>query len=420
MEPRLALLAGGDRFEDFYDKIGVSIDIFRTQLTGGWLFNYVDAFRSAGVQTVLFFASARVSEPLHFIHEPTGTPVWILPNPRVHRVLRKAQQRFSPRSSAVSSAASYASTPLRSLRRALDRERCDAILCQEYESTRFDLCVLMGRLHGLPVYATYQGANQTRGWPEGLIRRFSVRHCSGLIIAAGSEIHRVRDVYGVRPERVAHIANPVDVAGWQPIARSLARKKLGIPQEARVVEWHGHVQVWRKGLDILLDAWELVCAEHPDRNLLLLLVGTGRNTAELKRRVEGNPRIRWIYRFVHDRGELWTYLCAADVYTLSSRHEGFAVAPLEAMASGLPIVAANASGVTDLLRGGEAAGGLVVPREDPAALAAALRRVLEEPELARELGARARRRAEQEFSLEVVGRRLRKFIFPDRARGDAD
>ncbi len=49
MEPRLALLAGGDRFEDFYDKIGVSIDIFRTQLTGGWLFNYVDAFRSASL-----------------------------------------------------------------------------------------------------------------------------------------------------------------------------------------------------------------------------------------------------------------------------------------------------------------------------------------------------------------------------------
>jgi len=278
----------------------------------------------------------------------------------------------------------------------------------------------MGRLHGLPVYATYQGANQTRGWPEGLIRRFSVRHCSGLIIAAGSEIHRVRDVYGVRRGRVAHIANPVDVTGWQPIERSLARKKLGIPQEARVVEWHGHVQVWRKGLDILLDAWELVCAEQPDRNLLLLLVGTGRNTAELKRRVEGNPRIRWIDRFVHDRGELWTYLCAADVYTLSSRHEGFAVAPLEAMACGLPVVAADASGVTDLLHGGEAAGGLIVPREDPAALAAALLRVLDDAALARELGAQARRRAEEEFSLEVVGRRLREFVFPDRARGDSD
>jgi glycosyltransferase involved in cell wall biosynthesis len=135
--------------------------------------------------------------------------------------------------------------------------------------------------------------------------------------------------------------------------------------------------------------------------------------------VEGNPRVRWVDRYVHDQNELWAYLCAADVYALPSRHEGFAVAPLEAMACGLPVVAADASGVADLLPGGEADGGLIVPREDPAALAASLLRVLDDEGLARELGARARRRAEQEYSLEVVGSHLRDFIFPDRVSRDA-
>lgn len=60
--------------------------------------------------------------------------------------------------------------------------------------------------------------------------------------------------YAVPPEKIAHIANPVDVANWQPVERSEARAGLGIPPDARVVEWHGHVQVWRKGLDVLLDA----------------------------------------------------------------------------------------------------------------------------------------------------------------------
>jgi glycosyltransferase involved in cell wall biosynthesis len=160
--------------------------------------------------------------------------------------------------------------------------------------------------------------------------------------------------------------------------------------------------VWRKGLDVLLDAWGLVCAERPDRDLLLLLVGQGRNTGELRRRVEGDRRVRWIDRYVH----------AADVYTLPSRHEGFAIAPLEAMACGLPVVAADASGVADLLGDGEEAGGVVVPREDPVALATALRRLLEDPTLAHQLGSHARRRAEEEFSLAVVGLRLRDFVFP--------
>ena len=415
--PTVALLAGGDRFEDYYDKIGVSIETFQTQLTGGWLFKYVDALRSVGVQSVLFFASTKVDTPRRFIHEPSGAPVWILPNPRLHRALRKARDRLRPGSNSLLSVASYASTPVRTLIRTMDRERCDAILCQEYESTRFDLCVLTRRLHGLPVFAMFQGADETASWVERPIRRSSVRHCDGLIIAARSEIHRVRTTYGVLPEKVAQIANPVDVASWRPIERSVARARFQIPQDARVVAWHGHLQVWTKGLDVLLDAWDLVCADDPEGNLLLLIVGTGRNTADFRRRVEGNPRVRWVDRYVHDRSELWAYLCAADFYALPSRHEGFAVAPLEAMACGLPVVAADVSGVADLFPGGEPDGGLIVPREDPGALAAALLRLLDDDGLARKLGARARRRAEQEYSLDVVGGHLRGFIFPDRASG---
>jgi starch synthase len=342
--------------------------------------------------------------------------VWILPSPRLHRVLLKARDRWS-RSPPLASLASYASTPIRALFRALDRERCDAILCQEYESTRFDLSVLTRRLHGRPVYATYQGANETAGLLEGPIRRRTVRRCDGLIIASGSERKRVSATYGVALERIAPIPNAVDVVGWRPIDRDAARGRLGIADDAGVVEWHGHAQVWRKGLDVLLDAWGLVCAEQPDRDLLLLLVGQGRNTGELRRRVEGDRRVRWIDRFVHDPDELKTYLCAADVYTLPSRHEGFAIAPLEAMACGLPVVAADASGVADLLGDGEEAGGVVVPREDPVALARALRRLLEDPALARQLGSKARRRALEEFSLAVVGRRLRDFVFPTVSRG---
>lgn len=412
--PTVALVAGPDRFEDFYDKIGVSIEDFRKRLNSGWICNYVYGLNSADVRTVLIFLSSRVAEPRRFIHRGTGTPVWILRDPYRHRLLLKVRDRWR-RSPVPPSVVSYASTPVRALMQTLDRERCDAILCQEYESTRFDLSVLTRPLHGRPVFATFQGANRTASHLEEPIRRYTVRHADGLIVAARSERERVAATYDVRDDRIAAIPNPVDVAAWEPIERSTARKRLGIAEDAEVVEWHGHANVWRKGLDVLLDAWETVSAERPERKLLLLLVGQGRNTTELRRRVEGNPRIRWIDRFVHDREELKTYLCAADVYTLPSRHEGFAIAPLEAMACGLPVVAADTSGVADLLPDGDASGGVVVRREDAMALASALGRLLDDPTLANELGARGKRRAMNEFSLDVVGRRLRKFVLSDEA-----
>ena len=405
---------GGDRFEDWFDKVGISLETFRTELTGGWLFNYVDALREADIRTVMFFASARIDAPLRFVHEPTGASVCVVPVPRIHRKLRAAQRRFALTSSVVASMASYAAVPVRALAAEIRRERCDVILCQEYEHPRFDVCVALGRLLRVPVFATYQGSQRPLGWVERILRGLSVRWGSGLIIAADVEVGRVRAAYGLDPASIAHIPNPMDVAAWRPGDRRRAREQIGIEADALVVVWHGHVQIRRKGLDVLLDAWDLVRARRPELASRLLIVGSGRNTSELTRRVEAEPTITWIDQYVVDRSELWRYLSAADVYTLPSRHEGFAVAPVEAMACGLPIVAADASGVADLLEHGEDDGGLVVPRGDADALASAVLRVLDDPEWARELGARARRRAETAFSLEIVGGSLRRFLFDAR------
>jgi starch synthase len=406
----LAFFGGGDRIEDWLDKVGVSLDTFCTELSGGWLFNYVQALQLAGVRVVMCFASARTDVIERFVHEPTGAPVYLFPSPWAHRKARAAQQRFELTSPVVSSVSSYLATPVVAVARELQRQGCDAILCQEYESPRFDECVLVGRLLRLPVFGTYQGAQRPVSWIESRLRQLSIGRSSGLVIAAETEIQRVRDTYRIPRKKIAHIPNPMDVTRWRPMDRREARRQLGIALDARVVVWHGHTQMRRKGLDVLLDAWELVRKERQD--LLLLLVGTGRNTGELRRRADQDPSIRWIDRFVLDREELWRYLSAADVYTLPSRHEGFAVAPIEAMACGLPVVATDASGVPDLLGSGDEGGGVIVPREAPAALASALLRLLGDPRWAHELGARARRRAEQRFSLEVVGGSLRDFMFP--------
>jgi starch synthase len=86
------------------------------------------------------------------------------------------------------------------------------------------------------------------------------------------------------------------------------------------------------------------------------------------------------------------------------------------MACGLPVVASDAQGIPDILEGGEASGGLVVPRDNATELALALGRVLDADAWGRELGRRARLRAETNFSLEASGKQLRGFLLNGHSR----
>ena len=415
VEPKrlgVAILPWGDRFEDFYDKIGVSLQDFRDELTGGWLFNYVEALQNVGLRPFLYYASVRVDEPLRFRHGPTGAEVRVLPSPRLHCRVRTAQERYRPGSPVLRSLASYLATPLRPLARELRADGCGIILCQEYEYPRFDVMVGLGRWLRLPVFATFQGGDPAPSRIQRPLRRLAVRNAAGLIIASEREARRVRDRYRLPAERVAAIPNPMDVTRWRPLPKHAARSELGIPADKRVVVWQGRVQVDKKGLDVLLDAWRRVCEAQGAHPPLLLLVGTGRDEDALRQLVEAVPpaTVRWVDRFVTDRDLLWRYLATADIATLPSRREGFAVAVVEAMACGLPVVAADVPGVIDALGEGEEAAGLIVPREDAGALAAALLRLLTDAPLAMELGHRGRRRAEGTFALEVVGDRLWGFL----------
>lgn len=412
--PSVAILPWGDRFEDFHDRIGVTFDSFRDDVTGGWLFNYVEALQHAGLRPILYYASARLREPLRFTHGPTGAEVRVLPSPRLHCKVRAAHERYRPGSPVLRTLASYLSTPLRPLARELRTDGCISILCHEYEYPRFDAMVALGRWLGIPVFATFQGGDRAVSRIERPVRRLTVRRAAGLIIASGREARRVRHCYRLPAKRVATIPNPIDVERWGPLPRDTARSGLGIPLDARVVVWQGRVEVNKKGLDVLLDAWARVSETHAGYRPLLVLVGMGGDADALRRLigVAGSSSIRWIDRYITDRDVLWRYLAAADIATLPSRREGFAVAAVEAMACGLPVVAADAKGVVDALGEEEEKAGIIVPREDPVALAAALGRLIADETLASSMGARGRLRAEERFSLDIVGDQLRRFLHP--------
>lgn len=432
-EPAIALLPWGHVWEDFLDSIGVSLDTFCQEGPGGWMLGYMDALRLVGVRTVLILVSARVTAPLRFKHAPTGATISVLPVPKSYLTIRR--QIIAPYPSfggnveklfgkvdgsrrvwfkVLKEVAPYLTTPLGLLAQELRREGCSAIFCQEYEYFRFDACVLLGKLMGLPVFGSFQGTNSEINPIGRLVRSLTVQTCKGLVIGPQTEIQRVVTRYHLQPSKIAQIFNPIDLEMWSPTDRGEARAMLGLPVDAQVVVWHGRVEIQTKGLDVLLDAWEQVCRKRPGQELRLLLVGTGTDAEKLRQRLAAMPiqNVLWVDKYIN-RAAIPDFLSAGDVYAFPSRIEGFPVAPIEAMACGLPVVAAEASGIPDILEGGEASGGLVVPCGDTAAFSLALDRLLDDRALRRELGMRARRRVEEYFSLEVVGRQLRDFLLKD-------
>jgi starch synthase len=416
--PTVGIVPAGDRFEDFHDRIGVSLVDLRDSLTSTWLFNYVKALRAAGLHSVVYFFSARVTGVVRFTHPSSGAGVCVLPTPWAHRKLQGLRDRLGIETPVFGSVLSYAATPWLALTAEVSRDRCAAVLCQEYESARFDEAVLWGRAVGIHVFATYQGGDTRRTLLERLVRYLTIRCAAGLVIGSHTEADRVRTAYGVPTDRIATIPNAVDVDEWRIGDRQSARELLDIPGDVPVVAWHGRVQMDTKGLDVLLDAWERVEAAWTGAQPLLVLVGSGGDSAALRRRLASFPSsaVRWDDQWIRDPSVIRRYLSAADVSVMSSRREGFPVAVIEAMACGRPVVATDVSGVRDAL--GDDPGGVIVPKEDADALASALSRVLGDEMLRQVLSERARRRAEQEFSLAAVGGRLRTFMHRRGAFGE--
>ncbi len=437
-EPAIALLHCMDLIDDFLDHIDISFDTYCHEFVGSWMFGYIKSLKKVGVRTVLFCISARFTEVLRFTHVPSGATICVLPASKsylTYRAVRRKALSFygagegqafkdiqdsnvTRRSlltkfkNLAQSMGTYLSTPLALLAREIRREGCQAILCQEYEYARFDACVLLGQLMRLPVFATFQGGDKTHSFLEYPLRQLAFRGCTGVIISAQREMERVRDRYKAPSSKIARIFDPMDTMSWYAIERLEARAALGIPLNARVVVCHGRIDFYRKGLDILTAAWQQICCDRPNQDLRLLLVGTGPDSDKLreciaKMQLRG---VMWRDEFVNSRDVLRLYLSAADVYTLSSRQEGFPIAPLEAMACSLPVVAADAPGVSDILEGGEVSGGFVVPREDVKALTEALLSILDDEAWGRELGKRARCRIEEYFAPEVIGKQLREFL----------
>lgn len=210
--------------------------------------------------------------------------------------------------------------------------------------------------------------------------------------------------------RVEVVGNGVDARLFRPLRRDagLARS-LGLQGRA-VVGFTGELRQ-KKGLVVLMDSLAEVARERP---LSLLAVGGVREDdaglfALLQRR---HPHVHVALLQARAAADLPPLYSLMDVFVHPSLRDGTPNALLEAMACGRPVLASRAGGIPDVVRDGR--DGTLVPTGDAAALAAALRRLLDDPARARRLGRAGRERVARDFTpaMEVEGylalyRRLR-------------
>ncbi|HWI61032.1 MAG TPA: glycosyltransferase family 4 protein [Symbiobacteriaceae bacterium] len=230
--------------------------------------------------------------------------------------------------------------------------------------------------HGLA--AAEEQAIQVRGAGR-LAKKAAVALFADRIVAVSEAVKRSLVAQGADPGRVRVIPGGVDLSAFGAPA----------PLVPGVLSALGRLQT-EKGFDVLLRAMAELKGEAR-----LLLGGEGLLEAELPR-LAAELGVADIVEFRGFVTDVPRFMAASGLFVLSSRSEGLGLVLVEAMAAGRPVVATRVGGVPEVVVDGET--GLLVPPEDPGALAAAARRLLSDPALAARMGEAGRRRAQVVFS----------------------
>ena len=269
------------------------------------------------------------------------------------------------------------------------------------------------RLAGVPSHL-----HGLHGWDVGDLHGTKVTHrwlrrlCDPGVsryVALSLDLQRwLEERIGIRASRIAHVCNGVNAEAFRPAADALAQRSRLLPPDfarpgAVVCMWVGRMEAVKDPV-LMAEGFALAATGAGRDQLRLVMVGTGSLEGEVRSVLTraGVVDRAWLPGARSDVGEL---LRAADVYALTSLNEGISNTILEAMASGLPVIATKVGGNPELVRDGQT--GQLVPPRNPQALAHALQGYVENAALRRQHAGAARALVLEEFTLErMVGRYL--------------
>ncbi|MDA1093207.1 MAG: glycosyltransferase [Acidobacteria bacterium] len=242
--------------------------------------------------------------------------------------------------------------------------------------------------HVLSGYYSWAKTRALQAMERGLARM------SDQLIAVSDRVRDDLVQMGVAPvERFRVVPLGLDLAPLFDIAahRGVLRRELDVAPTAPLVGIVGRLFPI-KNHALFLDAAARVLVERPDARFVI--VGDGTLRGDLEARAQASDLVGRVF-FTGWRHDLATIYADLDVLAVSSRNEGTPVSAIEAMAAGCPVVATRVGGLPDLIADGHT--GLLVPPDDPVALASAIGHTLMDADGTRSLRAAARADVEKRF-----------------------
>ncbi|MBM9513009.1 glycosyltransferase family 4 protein [Desulfogranum marinum] len=227
---------------------------------------------------------------------------------------------------------------------------------------------------------------------------------STAVVCMTSEIREELDSIGFPKQAMVSLPNAVDGKRFyresNPLKRQQFRESIGVELTAQLVLFSGRL-VQRKGVDLLIDAWQRLYNQNPEWYLLILGSGAGQIDSveeEIKNQVVEQGVERVLFLGESDRPQF--FLANCDVFVFPSRLEGFPNALMEAMAAELPVVASHIGGNCDLVVDHET--GLLFEKDNLSDLVGSLEQLIVDRQLRIRLGKRAREEMVKRYSFETI------------------
>ncbi|MCX6718063.1 MAG: glycosyltransferase family 4 protein [Candidatus Staskawiczbacteria bacterium] len=204
-------------------------------------------------------------------------------------------------------------------------------------------------------------------------------------------------------KEVVVIPNGISLENFEGLSKEESRRKLEIGPDEKIVFFAGGLHAV-KGLEYLITAFKIIKEKMPEARLILAGEGTERRKLErLARRNDLKEQVSFIGNVPNNK--IPGYMISSDIFALPSLSEGLPIVILEAMASGLPIVASRVRGIPEILKDKE--NGFLVEPKNPVKLAEKILCLLSDSELRKQISLK-NKEAVKKYSLDSITEELLK------------